>query len=197
MTRIGYIRVSSKDQNLDRQLEALKGVSKVFADKLSGSSTDRAELQAMLSYIRQGDIVVVTELDRLGRNSQELTQIMNTIQSKGATLEVLSLPSLRGIEDDNLRALLNNLILELYKYQAEEERRKIRERQAQGIALAKEKGRYRGRKPLFVADDPRLLHAFRLFEEGKSDREVEQLTGIKIRTFRRYRLKHGINRKDK
>ncbi|GAD41582.1 recombinase family protein [Streptococcus anginosus] len=197
MTRIGYIRVSSKDQNLDRQLEALKGVSKVFADKLSGSSTDRAELQAMLSYIRQGDIVVVTELDRLGRNSQELTQIMNKIQQKGATLEVLSLPSSRGIEDDNLRALLNNLILELYKYQAEEERRKIRERQAQGIALAKEKGRYHGRKSLFAADDPRLLHAFRLFKEGKSDREVEELTGIKTRTFRRYRLKYGINRKDK
>ncbi|WP_457757900.1 recombinase family protein, partial [Streptomyces scabiei] len=61
---------------------------------------------------------MVTELERLGRNNKELTEVMNEIQNKGATLEVLNLPTLRGIEDDNLRRLLNNLILELYKYQA-------------------------------------------------------------------------------
>ena len=134
MAKIGYARVSSKEQNLDRQLEALQDVSKVFSDKASGQSTERPQLQAMLTYLREGDIVVVTELDRLGRNNKELTELMNQIQQKGATLEVLNLPSMTGIEDDNLRRLINNLMIELYKYQAESERKRIRERQAQGIA---------------------------------------------------------------
>ena len=134
MAKIGYARVSSKEQNLDRQLEALQDVSKVFSDKASGQSTERPQLQAMLTYLREGDIVVVTELDRLGRNNKELTELMNQIQQKGATLEVLNLPSMTGIEDDNLRRLINNLMIELYKYQAESERKRIKERQAQGIA---------------------------------------------------------------
>jgi DNA invertase Pin-like site-specific DNA recombinase len=139
MAKIGYARVSSKEQNLDRQLQALESVSKVFSDKVSGATTERPQLQAMLDYIREGDIVVVAELDRLGRNNKDLTEIMNIIQQKGATLEVLNLPSMNGIEDDNLRRLINNLVIELYKYQAESERKRIKERQAQGIALAKEK----------------------------------------------------------
>ena len=137
MAKIGYARVSSKEQNLDRQLEALQDVSKVFSDKASGQSTERPQLLDMLTYLREGDIVVVTELDRLGRNNKELTELMNQIQQKGATLEVLNLPSMTGIEDDNLRRLINNLMIELYKYQAESERKRIRERQAQGIAIAK------------------------------------------------------------
>ena len=115
MAKIGYARVSSKEQNLERQLQALEGVSKVFSDKVSGATTERPQLQAMLDYIREGDIVVVAELDRLGRNNKDLTQIMNIIQQKGATLEVQNLPSMNGIEDDNLRRLINNLVIELYK----------------------------------------------------------------------------------
>lgn len=108
MSRIGYARVSSKEQHLDRQLKALQDVSKVFSDKISGQSTERPQLKALLDYIREGDIVVVTELDRLGRNNKDLTAIMNHIQQKGATLEVLNLPSMTGIEDENLRRLINN-----------------------------------------------------------------------------------------
>ena len=78
----------------------------------------------MLEYIREDDIVVVAELDRLGRNNKDLTDIMYKIQNKGATIEVLNLPSLKGIEDTNLRRLINNLIIELYKYQAESEWKK-------------------------------------------------------------------------
>lgn len=144
MAKIGYARVSSKEQNLDRQLQALQGVSKVFSDKLSGQSVERPQLQAMLNYIREGDIVVVTELDRLGRNNKELTELMNQIQNKGATLEVLNLPSMNGIEDENLRRLINNLVIELYKYQAESERKRIKERQAQGIEIAKKKENSKG-----------------------------------------------------
>ncbi|RKW01261.1 MAG: recombinase family protein [Streptococcus sp.] len=194
MVKIGYARVSTTDQNMDRQLEQLKYIDKLFQESISGVSKDRPQLKAMLDYIREGDIVVVTELERLGRNNQELTEIMNQIQTKGATLEVLNLPTLRGIEDDNLRRLLNNLILELYKYQAQAERERIKERQAQGIAIAKTQGKYQGRKALFTEDDSRLKHAFELYLSGKSDKDVADLTGINERTFRRYREKYQIKR---
>lgn len=194
MAKIGYARVSSKEQHLDRQLAALKDVDKLFTDKLSGANTNRPELQKMLAYIREGDIVLVTELDRLGRSNQDLTKIMNTIQNKGATLDVLNLPSMTGIADPNLRQLMTNLIIELYKYQAESERKRIIERQQQGIALAKQQGKYHGRKPQYTQDDPRLLHAFKLYEAGMSDIDVARNTGIKRTTFIRYRKKFNIKR---
>lgn len=196
MAKIGYARVSSRSQNLDRQLTILrnKHVDKIFADKLSGATTKRPELQKMLAYIREGDVVMVTELDRLGRNNQDLTRIMNTIQSKGTTLDVLNLPSMTGIGDPNLRQLMTNLIIELYKYQAESERKRIIERQQQGIALAKRQGKYHGRKPQYAKDDPRLLHAFKLYKNGMSDMDVARNTGIKRTTFIRYRKKYQVVR---
>lgn len=149
MTKIGYARVSSADQNLDRQLEALEKAKckKVFYEKVSGKNTkDRTELNKMLEFIREGDEVVVISLDRLGRNNADLTKVMQLIESKSATLNVLDLPSFSGVEDPNLRALLTNLIIEIYKYQAESERKTILERQRQGIEIAKKKGIYKGRK---------------------------------------------------
>ena len=148
----------------------------------------------MLAYIREGDIVMVTELDRLGRNNQDLTKIMNTIQNKGATLDVLNLPSMTGIADPNLRQLMTNLIIELYKYQAESERKRLIERQQQGIALAKQQGKYHGRKPQYTQDDPCLQHAFKLYQAGMSDIDVARNTGIKRTTFIRYRKKFNIKR---
>lgn len=194
MSKIGYARVSSKEQNLARQLDLLSDVSKIFADKISGKTAERPQLKAMLEYIREGDIVIVTELDRLGRNSKDLTTIMNEIQQKGATLEVLNLPSMNGIEDENLRRLINNLVIEIYKYQSEAEREKIRERQQQGIKLAKEKGKFKGGKRMFQENDPRLKLAFNLYLNGFSDKEVEEQTGINRRTFRRYRQRFNIYR---
>ena len=196
MSKIGYARVSSKEQNLDRQLEALQGVSKVFSDKASGQSVERPQIQAMLDYLREGDIVIVTELDRLGRNNKDLTEIMNAIQQKGATLEVLNLPSMNGIEDENLRQLINNLVVELYKYQAESERKRIKERQAQGIELAKKKGRFTGRKSTFQKDDPLLQRAFNLYQSKEYTlKEIEHHTKIPVSTLKRYLAKYGIKRK--
>lgn len=197
MAKIGYARVSSKEQNLDRQLEALQGVSvtRVFSDKASGQSADRPQLKAMLDYIRDGDIVVVTELDRLGRNNKDLTDIINEIQQKGATLEALNLPSMSGIQDENLRRLINNLVVELYKYQAESERKRIKERQAQGIELAKKKGRYVGRKSKFQKDDPLLQRAFKLYQSKEYTlKEIESHTKIPVSTLKRYLKKYDIKR---
>uniref|UniRef100_UPI0012B76224 recombinase family protein n=1 Tax=Lactiplantibacillus plantarum TaxID=1590 RepID=UPI0012B76224 len=192
MAKIGYARVSSKEQHLDRQLAALKDVDKLFTDKLSGANINRPELQKMLAYIREGDIVLVTELDRLGRNNQDLTQLMNTIQNKGATLDVLNLPSMTGIADPNLRQLMTNFIIELYKYQAESERKRNIDRQQQGIALAKQQGKYHVRNPQYSQDDPRLQHAFNLYQAGMSDVDVARNTGIKRTTFIRYRKKFNV-----
>ncbi|MDF7683778.1 recombinase family protein [Lactobacillus sp. ESL0679] len=154
--KIGYARVSTQEQNLARQLEALKknGVKKIFEEKISGKNLDRPELQKMLDYIHEEDEVVVLSLDRLGRNSADLTNIIEEIKRKGAVLNILSLPSFAGVTDTNLKNLLTNLVLEIYKYTAEEERRKIKERQKQGIALAKKRGAYKGGKRLYAPDSP-------------------------------------------
>ena len=197
LAKIGYARVSSVDQNLARQFEQLSDCEKIFSDKSSGKDTNREGLQQLLAYIRDGDVVVVTELKRLGRNNNELTEMLNTIQHKGATVEVLNLPTLTGIEDENLRRLLNNLIMELFKYQAEEERKYILETQRQGIEIAKRQGKYKGGKRKFKQDDPRLQHAFELYLSGKTEKDVERLTGINRRTFQRYRNRYNIYRENK
>lgn len=92
-----------------------------------------------------------------------------------------------GIANPNLRQLMTNLIIELYKYQDESKRKRIIERQQQGIALAKQLGKYHGRKPQYTEDDPRLQHAFKLYLASMSDIEVARNTGIKQTTFIRYR----------
>lgn len=196
MARIGYARISSKTQNLYRQTEALKDTEKLFIDKMSGSSSNRPQLKKMMGFIREGDVVVITELDRLGRNNNDLTSIMNEIQEKGATLEILNLPTLKGIEDDNLRKLINTIIIEIYKYQAQSEREWIRERQSQGIAIAKEKGRYKGGKQKFDYDDVKLQHAFELYLNGETEKHIEKVIGINRRTFRRYRERYGVKRRN-
>lgn len=198
MAKIGYIRVSTTDQNLERQELRLKeiGCEKLFADKMSGATKERPGLQSMLAFIREGDVVITTELDRLGRNNQELTEIMDEIRRKGASFEAMNLPSTAGIQDENIRRLINTVIIEVYKYVAESERKKIRERQRQGIEIAKHEGKYKGGQFKFKEDDPRLQLAFKFYLEGKSIREVSALTGISTATFNRYKARYGITRTD-
>ncbi len=188
MVKIGYARVSSTGQNLDRQIELLQhaGADKIFKEKQSGAEIkNRPELLNLLDYIREKDIVIVAELDRLGRNTRDLDYIISTIQNKGASLQILNLPTTQT-QDPNLNRLLNNLILELYKYIAETERQKIRERQKQGIALAKKQGKYKGRKKKYTKDSPQLVQAFKLLDEGYSIRKASESTGINYQTLRNY-----------
>ncbi|KFN13755.1 recombinase family protein [Bacillus pseudomycoides] len=197
MARIGYAGISTETQNIDRQIEALKDVSKMFVDKMSGHSMERPQLKAMLDFIREGDIVVITELEQLSRKNNNLIKIMNDIQRKGATLEILNLHSFRGIEDEKLRRLINNLIMELYKYQDDQEecnRQRIKGKQAQGIDIAKKQGKFKGGKPKYEYDDLKLQRAFKLYLEGETENHIEKVTGINRRTFRRYREKYNIYR---
>lgn len=188
MAKIGYARVSSTGQNLARQEELLKhaGADKIFMEKQSGAEiSNRPELNNLLNYIREQDVVIVAELDRLGRKAKDLDYIINTIQGKGASLQILNLPTTQT-PDPNLNRLLNNLILELYKYIAETERQKIRERQKQGIALAKKQGKYKGRKKKYTKDSPQLIQAFKLLDQGYSIRKSAESTGMNYQTLRNY-----------
>lgn len=110
--RAGYARVSSADQNLDRQISKLNQlhIDKLFQEKGSGKNTHREQLQDLLNFVHQDDEIVVLRLDRLERNSEDLTQIIETIRHKGAVLNVLDLPSFEGVHDRNLKALLTNLV---------------------------------------------------------------------------------------
>lgn len=188
--KIGYARVSTSDQNLDRQIEALKksGVQKIFEEKISGKNMERPQLNELLDYIHDDDVVTVLSLDRLGRNSQDLTQVIDQIRKKGAVLNVLDLPTFAGVEDSNLRALLTNLVLEIYKYTAEEERRKILSRQRQGIKIAKKKGIYKGRKKEYSpTGSKRFLYkgVVNGLKEGKSIAQISREVGIeRIQVYR-------------
>ena len=187
MALIGYARVSTREQNLARQIEALKeaGATKIFQEKLSGKDTNRPKLKAMLNYIRDDDTVMVLALDRLGRNSEDLTQIIGAIKQRGATLDVLNLPSFDGVKDKNLRNLLTNLLLELYKYMAQEEREKIRERQAQGIAIAKRQGRYKGKVREYGPNAPNRTKRYIYNQAVKLLEEREAGASLTIRGIAR------------
>lgn len=192
MAKIGYVRVSSSDQNPQRQLQKLEsiGCKKIFQDMMSGSTKDRPGLNAMLSYIRDDDVVITTDLDRLGRDLEDLTDILEEIRKKRAFFESLDLPSTAGIEDKSIRRLINTVVIEVYKYVAERERQKIRERQRQGIEIAKKEGKYKGRPAMFRKENPRLQHAFSLLDQGISVKKAAEMTGIALTTFKRYKRRY-------
>ena len=139
--RIGYIRVSSFDQNPERQLENII-ISKVFTDKASGKDIKRPSLDALLSFVREGDTVVVHSMDRLARNLDDLRQLVQYLTKKGVRIEFIK-ESLTFTGEDSPMA---NFMLSVMGAFAEFERALIKERQREGIALAKKRGAYRGRK---------------------------------------------------
>ncbi len=139
--RIGYIRVSSFDQNPERQLEQVE-VSKVFTDKASGKDTERPALEELLAFVREGDTVVVHSMDRLARNLDDLRRLVQQLTKRGVRIEFVK-ECLTFTGEDSPMA---NLLLSVMGAFAEFERALIRERQREGIALAKQRGAYRGRK---------------------------------------------------
>ena len=133
--RIGYIRVSTLDQTPDRQLEGIR-VSKVFIDKASGKDTQRPQLEALLSYVREGDTLVVHSMDRLARNLDDLRRMVQQLTGRGVRIEFVK-ESLAFTGEDSPMA---NLLLSVMGAFAEFERALMRERQREGISLAKQRG---------------------------------------------------------
>lgn len=145
---VGYIRVSSTDQNIDRQLDGV-ALDRTFTDKMTGASKDRPQLKAMLDYVRYGDTVVVHSLDRLARSLEDLISIINQLNQKGV--------SFKSIKDNLTFDGVNNspmdkFFLHILGAVSELERALIRERQKEGIEKAKKKGVYKGRKSVLTAD---------------------------------------------
>lgn len=166
----GYARVSHKDQNPDRQLEKLREIvsepRNIIVDTASGKDFDRKGWNALVGsdtnapLLREGDQLVVLSLDRLGRNYQEIrTEWAHITQVLGADIRVLDMPLLDTAQTDQSldRRFIADLVLQILSYVAEKERQNIRERQKQGIALAKAAGKYKGRKPKEI--DEALLRA--------------------------------------
>ena len=139
--RIGYIRISTFEQNPDRQLEHYK-VDKTFTDKASGSDTKRPALEALLDFVREGDTIVVHSMDRLARNLIDLRCLVQKMTQRGIHIEFIKENLIFTGEDSPMA----NLLLSVMGAFAEFERSLIKERQMEGIALAKKKGVYKGRK---------------------------------------------------
>lgn len=149
--RIGYARVSTKEQTLDRQIENLEKykVQKLYKEKSSGKNLkDREILNSLLDFLRADDELVIVSLDRLSRNYNDVKTILTTIQEKGAKLTVLDAPFLNfNTGNEILDTAMFDIVISLLSYIADNERKQILERQRQGIAIAKKRNAYKG-KPL-------------------------------------------------
>lgn len=150
--KIGYARVSTTDQNLDAQLEQLQtaGADKIFKEKISGVKRNRPQLTELLNYIREGDSVVVTKLDRIARSTKHLLEIVELLQDKGVEFKVLNI-------NLDTSTPTGKLMLTMLGAIATFEREMMLERQAEGIAKAKAEGKYKGRKPTARAKSKEIL----------------------------------------
>lgn len=145
---VGYARVSSNSQNIDRQIKKLKeyGCENVFVDKSSGKDLERKQYKKMKNFVRKGDTVVFAELDRLGRNKKDIDREWNDLINKGVDIVVLDMPILDTTKhQDELGELILKITREILSYIAEKERLNILERQKQGIEIAKREGKFKGR----------------------------------------------------
>ena len=146
--RIGYVRVSSYDQNPDRQLEN-ETLDRVFTDKASGKDVNRPQLEEMIQFVREGDTVVVHSLDRLARNLDDLRNLVKNLNDRGVKIQFVK----EGLTFTGEDSPMSNLLLSVMGAFAEFERALIKERQREGIELAKKRGVYKGRKKALSEKD--------------------------------------------
>ena len=177
--RIGYVRVSSFDQNPERQLESVP-VTRVFTDKASGKDTKRPELERLLAFVREGDTVVVHSMDRLARNLDDLRRVVQDLTKRGVRIEFVK-ECLTFTGEDSPMA---NLMLSVMGAFAEFERALLRERQREGITLAKQRGVYRGRKRSL--NEEQISEMKRRIADGEEKAQVARDMGISRETVYQY-----------
>ncbi|KPV42697.1 recombinase family protein [Alicyclobacillus ferrooxydans] len=177
--RIGYVRVSTFDQNAERQLQEVQ-VDRIFTDKASGKDRNRPQLDVLLGYVRDGDTVVVHSMDRLARNLDDLRKIVHDLTKRGVQVEFIK-EHLTFIGDDSAMA---NLMLSVMGAFAEFERALIRERQREGIALAKNRGAYQGRKRSLRQDQ--VLELRKRAKAGEAKASLAREYGISRETVYQY-----------
>lgn len=186
----GYVRVSTKEQNESRQIKALTDYCKevkqenIYIDKVSGKNFERESYQELKSKLREGDILLIKELDRLGRNKEMIKEELEYFKNNKIRIKILNIPTtLIELPKENqwVFDMINNILVEVLSAIAEEERNKIRTRQAEGIAIAKEQGKYKGRQ------ETELPNEFeKLYKQWKNEKinatQFTKLLGLKSRT---------------
>jgi DNA invertase Pin-like site-specific DNA recombinase len=162
--RVGYVRVSTVDQNTTRQLDGVE-LERTFTDMASGKDSKRPQLQELINFVRAGDTVIVHSMDRLARNLDDLRQLVRALTDKGVKVEFRK-ENLTFTGEDNP---MSTLLLSVMGAFAEFERALILERQREGIAVAKQRGAYTGRKPALTAEQAAELRQLAAAGERKAD----------------------------
>lgn len=187
MGRVGYIRVSSIDQNLDRQLDDQK-LDKTFKDKLSGGNRNRPGLERCLEYLRDGDVLIIHSIDRLARDLRDLQDIVEQVIASGASVQFIK----EGLTFSNDQSNpMSRFQLQLMGAFAEFERAIIRERQREGIAIAKKKGVQFGRRAALNENDgERVLE---MLQSGVSKSEIARRLNVCRQTIYKHLKGRGEN----
>ena len=189
MAIVGYARVSTMEQNEARQLKTLTelGAEKIFCDKLSGKNTARHELQKMLDYVREGDTVVISEYSRLARSTKDLLDLVDKLQQKGVALKSIK-------ENLDTNTPTGKFMLTVFAGIAELERATILQRQKEGIAIAKQEGKYKGRQPI-PFDEQLFLKECKKWVAGKQTAtDTMNKCGMKPNRFYRLVKQYGIKK---
>ena len=175
----GYARVSTDDQLLDAQTDALTaaGAERIFADKISGSMRKRPELDRLLDHLRPGDVIVVTKYDRLARSLRDLLDIVETIKERGGGFRSLA-------EDIDTTTPAGRLTFHVFASIAQFERERIAERTREGLDAARKRGRVGGRPPALSQAQRAEVRRMR-DDEGRRLTEIAQLFRVSVRTVRR------------
>lgn len=200
-TVYGYVRVSTKEQNLDRQITALQefGVpaKQIFQEKLSGKDFERPVYQHLIKKIKPGDTLVIKSIDRLGRNYHEILEQWRIItKEKGAAIVVLDMPLLDTRQGRDLTGtLIADIVLQLLSYVAQTEREFIRQRQAEGIAAAKARGVQFGRRAMDRPDEYAMIKKAWLTGE-KSARQAAKALNVAPNTFLKWTHEDNCLRND-
>lgn len=186
---IGYARVSSKDQNLDRQIAALNdaGVERIFADKQSGKDFERIEYKAMMKRLRAGDVLFIKSIDSLGRNYREIIEQWRAIVDKSVDIVVLDMPLLDTRREQSLiGTFISDIVLQVLSFVADNERANIRSRQAEGIAQARARGVRFGRP--ITPPPSNWTETIEALERGElTQKQAADRRNMPLSTFR-YRL---------
>lgn len=179
--RVGYIRVSTLDQNTERQLDGVP-LDKVFTDKASGKDTARPQLQAALNHLREGDTFIVHSMDRLSRNTEDMLKVVRELKARGVAVHFMKE---QMTFDPHSNRPQDELMFTMLSAFAQFERAIIRERQREGISLAKEKGNvYTGRKPSLDSAKAEELRA--RADAGESKTQLAREYGISRETLYQY-----------
>lgn len=175
---VGYVRVSTAEQNEERQIQALTEAERIFTDKQSGKDTDRPAFREMMTFLRDGDTLITESISRLARSTKDLLSIVETLEAKGVRLVSLK-------ENLDTKTPQGRFMITIFGALAQLERESMLERQKEGIRIAKAAGKYKGRQPIRI-DERRFRQLCQRWRSGELKAvEVQRMMGLQPGTFYR------------